>query len=83
MGLKPTRRFGPKHAAALAGETLLVQTEKGEVLLLEIGPEGAEELASLQVFSGKTWNPPALAGKYLVLRSHEEAVVYELPLKGD
>jgi outer membrane protein assembly factor BamB len=33
------------------------------------------------VLSQKTWNPPALAGRFLVLRNDVEAACYELPLK--
>ena len=74
-------RYGHGQLLML-GSNLLVQTEKGEVILLQVSPEGSEELARLEAFHGKTWNPPAVAGKYLVLRSHEEAVVYELPISG-
>jgi hypothetical protein len=60
------------------GERLLVQTEKGALVLLDISPEGPTERARLDVFSGKSWNPPALAGRFLALRTHQEAVVYEV-----
>jgi outer membrane protein assembly factor BamB len=62
----------------LVGERLLVQTEKGALVLLDISPEGPTERARLDAFSGKTWNPPALAGRFLALRTHQEAVVYEV-----
>lgn len=64
----------------LVGDRLLVQTEKGEVVLVDVSPDGSTERARLEVFSGKTWNPPALAGRFLALRTHEEAVVYEMTL---
>ncbi len=64
----------------LVGDLLLVQTEKGEIVLIEPDPEGLRELGSFPVFDGKTWNPPALAGDLLVLRTHREAVALRLPL---
>ncbi|MBZ0115293.1 MAG: PQQ-like beta-propeller repeat protein, partial [Thermoanaerobaculia bacterium] len=64
----------------MAGDQLLVQTERGELVLLDVSPEGPTERARWEAFSGKTWNPPALAGRFLALRTHEEAVVYELTL---
>lgn len=64
----------------LVGDLLLVQTEKGELVLVEPDPGELRELAHFQVFDGKTWNPPALAGDRLLLRTHEEAVCLRLPL---
>ncbi len=65
----------------LAGDVLLVTTEDGEVVLVEPSPEAHRELARLQVFDGKTWNPPALAAPYLLVRNDREAALYELPLR--
>jgi hypothetical protein len=33
------------------------------------------------VFEEKTWNPPALAGEYLLVRNHLEAACYRVGLK--
>jgi outer membrane protein assembly factor BamB len=63
----------------LAGDLLLVQTEEGEVVLLDPSPEASREVARFTALSGKTWNPPALAGSRLVVRNDREAAVYELP----
>jgi hypothetical protein len=40
-------------------------------------------LASIRVLdeSGVTWNNPALAGPYLLIRNDREAACYRLPLK--
>ena len=65
----------------LAGEDLLVLTEKGDVVLVEASPEEHRELARLPALSDKTWNPPAISGRYLLVRNHHEAVCYELPLE--
>jgi outer membrane protein assembly factor BamB len=65
----------------LVEDVLLVQTEDGEIVLLEPSPEGARELTRFAVLDGKTWNPPALAGRHLVVRNDREAAVYELPTR--
>lgn len=63
----------------LAGHLLLVQTEPGPVALVEASPSGYRELAKLPALSAKTWNVPALAGDYLLVRNDREAACYRLP----
>jgi outer membrane protein assembly factor BamB len=63
----------------LVGRHLLVQTEDGEIVLVDASPDAHHERARLTVFNHKTWNPPALAGRYLFVRTDTEAVCYELP----
>ncbi len=72
-------RYG--HGQTLiVGDVLLIATEDGEVVLVEPTPEAHRELARFAVFNGKTWNPPAIAGKYLLVRTDKEAALYELTL---
>jgi len=63
----------------LAGGLLLVQTEEGELVLVEPRPDQHREVGRVAVFGRKTWNPPALAGRYLFLRNDLEAAAFELP----
>jgi outer membrane protein assembly factor BamB len=65
----------------LVERTLLVQTEEGELVLVEPNPEGLKELARFDALSAKTWNPPALAAPYLLVRNDKEAACYELPIE--
>ena len=65
----------------LVGDLLLIQTEKGDVVLVEATPEEHRELARLEALTGKTWNPPALAGRHLLVRNNREAACYELPIE--
>jgi outer membrane protein assembly factor BamB len=64
----------------LAGDQLLVTAESGEVILLDPSPKAPRELTRFSALNGKTWNPPALAGQYLVVRNDKEAACYRLPL---
>ncbi len=73
-------RFGHGQMI-LVGELLLVTTERGEVLLLDPDPEEYRELGRFRAFSGKSWNPPALAGRHLLLRTDQEAALYRLPVR--
>ena len=65
----------------LVGDLLLIQAENGEVVLVEATAEGHRELARLAALDGKTWNPPALSGRRLLVRNNSEAACYELPVE--
>jgi len=64
----------------LAGDLLLVQAESGEVALVASDPGEFRELGRFRAFGGKTWNPPALIGRHLLLRTDSEAALFALPL---
>lgn len=65
----------------LVDDLLLVTTESGELVLVEPNPAGPKELARLAVLEGKSWNPPALAGRYLLVRNDREAVCLEMAVE--
>ena len=64
----------------LISDTLLVLTESGEVVLIKPDPESHREHARFSALKGRTWNTPALAGRYLLVRNDREAACYELPV---
>ena len=65
----------------LISDVLLVLTEAGEVVLVEPDPENHREHARFTALKGKTWNTPALAGSYLLVRNDQEAACYELTIR--
>jgi outer membrane protein assembly factor BamB len=67
----------------LVDRLLLVQTEDGEIVLVEPSPAAHRELTRFTVFDGKTWNSPALAGPRLLVRTDQQAACYELPVSND
>ncbi|MCX6906743.1 MAG: PQQ-binding-like beta-propeller repeat protein [Verrucomicrobia bacterium] len=64
----------------LVRDLLLITAENGDVALVEPVPDGRRELARFSAVTGKTWNPPALAGDLLLVRNDEEAACYRLPV---
>lgn len=67
----------------LVGDVILVQAESGDVVLVEATPEEHRELARMTALYDKTWNCPAFAPPYLLLRNDSEAVCYEMALVKD
>jgi len=63
----------------LVGDLLLVQSEQGDVALVEANPDAFKELTRFTAVSGQSWNCPALSGHKLLVRSDQEAACYELP----
>jgi outer membrane protein assembly factor BamB len=62
-----------------AGNLLIVQSEPGDVALVEASPAKYHEIATFSALSSKTWNNPALFGHLLLVRNDREAACYELP----
>lgn len=67
----------------LVEDVLVVQTETGEVAFVAARNDRFEELALLPALQSKTWNIPALAGRYLAIRNDAEAVLYQLPQRSE
>ena len=64
----------------VAGALMLITGENGDVVLFEPVPDEPRELATFSAFDHKQWNPPALAGQLLLLRTDREAACYVLPI---
>jgi outer membrane protein assembly factor BamB len=65
----------------LVGDVLLVMAEDGEVILLDPQPDQLRELTRITALHEKTWNPPTLAGEYLLVRNDKEAACFRLPVR--
>jgi outer membrane protein assembly factor BamB len=64
----------------LIDEVILLIAENGELLLIEPSPAEEKIVARFRAFQTKTWNPPAIAGEYLLVRNDLEAACFKLPL---
>jgi outer membrane protein assembly factor BamB len=62
----------------LAGEHLIVLTEDGDLALVRAMPDRHEELSRFHVLDGKTWNVPAIADGYLLVRNLAEMAAFDL-----
>lgn len=62
----------------LAGDVLVITTETGEVALVAAAPAQFTELKKVPVFTGRTWNVPAIARGRLYLRNHQEMACLKL-----
>ena len=66
----------------LCGNYLIVMAESGDVILVDPQPDALHEVTRFSALKGKTWNPPALAGDILIVRTDVEAAAFQLPLVG-
>ncbi len=64
------------------GDLLLVESEQGEIALVEASPETFVELGRFEAIEGQTWNTLCVWGRHLLVRNSEQAACYELPLAG-
>ena len=67
--LKWTTKDPAFGSLLLAGDKLVVLSEKGELLLAQASPEAFQPLARAKVLSGLCWTPPALADGRLYVRN--------------
>jgi outer membrane protein assembly factor BamB len=62
----------------LLDNVLLVISEDGDLVLVDVSPKGSREIARFHAIEGKTWNHPAISGSRLFVRNGEEAACYDL-----
>ncbi len=70
-------RYGHGQLILVAGH-LLVLTEAGDVALVATDPLEFREVARFHALDGKSWNCPALAPPYLLVRNDTEAACFQL-----
>jgi len=49
--------------------------------VIEPSPDAEKVAARFRALTTKTWNPPALAGEYLLVRNDQEAACFKVPLQ--
>ena len=62
----------------LASGHIVVLTESGELALVRASPQEHIEVARFPVLEGRTWNHPAMAGGYLLVRNINEMAAFDL-----
>lgn len=68
-----------KYGQLLAvGERVIVISEDGDIVLVEVSPTSSREIAKYHALSGKCWNLPVLSRGRLYVRNGEEAACYDL-----
>lgn len=80
---KASKRFGNGQVLGV-DRLLLVQSESGEITLVNLHPEKFEILGTFQGLdpnSGACWNNMCLYGNLLLLRNAQEAACWELPME--
>jgi outer membrane protein assembly factor BamB len=70
-------RYGYGQVMLASGQ-LIVLTEGGEIAVVRAIPERFEELTRFAAIDGKTWNHPALADGYLLVRNLSEMAAFDL-----
>ena len=62
----------------LANGHLIVLTDEGDLVLVRATPERHDERVRFSVLNGKTWNHPAMADGYLIVRNLAEMAAFDL-----
>jgi outer membrane protein assembly factor BamB len=62
----------------LASGHLIVVTEGGDLVLVRATPDRHDERARFSALEGKTWNHPAMADGYLLVRNLAEMAAFDL-----
>lgn len=62
----------------LAGDHLIVTSDKGDVALVNATPNAYTEVARFPAVKGQTWNYPAIAEGRLLVRNSTEMVAYDI-----
>ena len=64
----------------LVDEVLMLQTEKGEMVMIDPDPSELRVLSHFMALPGKAWNHFALVDPYLLVRNDREAALWRLPI---
>jgi outer membrane protein assembly factor BamB len=76
------QRFG-QGQILLVEDTIVAQSETGEVVFVAADPGEYRELVRLPAMDSKTWNIPTIAGRHLLVRNDRQAICFLLPERRD
>ena len=62
----------------LAGDHLIVTSDKGEIALVKASPDGYTEVTRFPALEGQTWNYPAIASGRLLVRNSTQMAAYDI-----
>ena len=62
----------------LAGNHLIVTSDQGDVALVKATPAQYTEVARFNALKGQTWNYPAIANGWLLVRNSNEMAAYDI-----
>ena len=60
------------------GESLIILSENGQLALVKASPEKYFEVSGFPALDGKTWNNPAIAEGYLLVRNTTEMACFRI-----
>ena len=64
--------FGSGGGTILVGDSVLVQSDRGPLILIEATPKGYHELARAQIYAGKCWTMPVVSNGKIFARNTKE-----------
>ena len=70
-------RYGQGQVLLASGH-LVITTEEGEVVLVRAAPTGHQEVTRLSAVEGRTWNHPAIADGFLLVRNGAQMAAFDL-----
>jgi outer membrane protein assembly factor BamB len=70
-------RYGEGQVLLASGH-LVITTDEGEVVLVRATPAGHQEVARTSAVEGRTWNHPALADGFLLVRNGAQMAAFDL-----
>jgi outer membrane protein assembly factor BamB len=70
-------RYGQGQMLLASGH-LVITTEDGEVVLVRATPAGHQEVARVSAVEGRTWNHPAIADGFLLVRNGAQMAAFDL-----
>jgi outer membrane protein assembly factor BamB len=62
----------------LVGDSLVITTEDGDLVLVAANPDSRQELAHVPLLDGETWNTPAISDGILLVRNTKEMAAIDL-----